>query len=67
MKGKSELACEQALCFGKKTSKESFPLDQRPVHRLNQSTLITRVTIKFKSESAITYVTIKDKSERAKH
>ena len=67
MKGKSELACEQALCFGKKNSKESSPLDQRPVHRLNQSTLITRVRIKFKSERAITYVTIKDKSERAKH
>ena len=28
------IACEQALCLGKKIAKNSSALDQRPVHRL---------------------------------
>ena len=35
IRSKFLVAGEQALCLGKKNSKESSPLDQRPVHRLN--------------------------------
>ena len=51
----SKIACEQALCLGKKNSKESegkrgelfplssFPLDQRPVHSLLPKRIATSV------------------------